>query len=113
MRTRLVTGRHRCGYLVRLLSVKRNRMAANARVELTPTESKSVELTIIRTPNIYSVKTEFSQGTLTIVLPIVRFSKLLAGKMGLEPITHRCILLYVPFILYILYHNFLRKSIKI
>ena len=30
-----------------------SRMAGGERIELPPTESKSVELTVIRTPNIY------------------------------------------------------------
>ena len=56
-------------------------MAGGERIELPPKESKSFELTVIRTPNI-------NKALKSIVLPIVLFSKM-ARKMGLEPTTHR------------------------
>lgn len=65
-------------------------MAGGERIELPPTESKSVELTVIRTPNI--------TRHCSIALPIVRFVKFLTDKMGLEPITHRCVIAVCAFI---------------
>ena len=73
-------------------------MAEVAGLEPTTTESKSVVLPITLHLNIYKAQN-------ITVLPIGRFSKFLARKMGLEPITHNNMyLLYVPllFITYIL-----------
>lgn len=50
------------------------------------------------TPLYHFSLSPYMQGTLTIALPIVRFSKFLAGKMGLEPITHRCVFAVCAFI---------------
>ena len=81
-----------------------DRMAGVVGFEPTQhTGSKPAALPTRLHPSIYSVKAEFSQGTLIIVLPIVRFSKLLAGKMGLEPITHKCVFAVCAFILCIYY----------
>ena len=63
-------------------------MAGDRRLELLTTVSKTAVLPLHQSPI-------YTRHIFSIVLPIVLFSKL-AGKIGLEPITHRlCNLLYM------------------
>lgn len=55
-------------------------VAGGERIELPSPESKSGELTVIQNP-------QYTRHLL-VALPIVQFSKKMARKMGLEPITY-------------------------
>ena len=71
-------------------------MAEVAGLEPTTTESKSVVLPITLHLNIYKAQN-------ITVLPIGRFSKFLARKMGLEPITHNNMYFAVCAFIYFLF----------